>query len=162
MSIKRMEVGPRMSQAVVHSGVAYLAGQVAQRAPGASVADQTTDILARIDELLAAAGTDKSKLLSATIWLTDMGAFAEMNAVWDAWIDPREPAGPGVRPVPGPGRAAVHRRDHGERRGVSAARASRSGTRRRPAPGIPPMSAHPAAIASRRRSAGCGRRRGPR
>ena len=91
MSIERMEVGPRMSQAVVHAGVAYLAGQVAQRAPGASVRDQTTDILSRIDELLAAAGTDKSKLLSATIWLTDMGAFAEMNAVWDAWIDPANP-----------------------------------------------------------------------
>ena len=91
MSIKRMEVGPRMSQAVVHAGVAYLAGQVAQRAPGASVADQTTDILTRIEELLAAAGTDKSRLLSATIWLTDMEAFAEMNAVWDAWINPANP-----------------------------------------------------------------------
>ena len=91
MSIERMESGPRMSQAVVHAGVVYLAGQVAQRAPGASVADQTTDILARIDELLAAAGSDKSKLLSATIWLADMGTFAEMNAVWDAWIDPVNP-----------------------------------------------------------------------
>ena len=88
MSIKRMDSGPRMSQAVVHAGVVYLAGQVAQRAPGASVADQTTDILARIDELLAAAGSDKSKLLSATIWLADMAAFAEMNAVWDAWVEP--------------------------------------------------------------------------
>ena len=88
MSIERMGVGPRMSQAVVHAGTVYLAGQVAQRAPGASVGEQTTDILARIDELLAAAGTDKSKLLSATIWITDMGAFAEMNAVWDAWVDP--------------------------------------------------------------------------
>ena len=91
MSIERMEVGPRMSQAVVHAGVVYLAGQVAQRAPGASVAEQTTDILSRIDELLTAAGTDKSKLLTATIWITDMGAFAEMNAVWDAWIDPANP-----------------------------------------------------------------------
>ena len=91
MSIERMEVGPRMSQAVVHAGVVHLAGQVAQRAPGASVAEQTTDILSRIDELLAAAGTDKSKLLTATIWITDMGAFAEMNAVWDAWIDPANP-----------------------------------------------------------------------
>ena len=88
MSIERMGVGPRMSQAVVHAGTVYLAGQVAQRAPGASVGEQTIDILARIDELLAAAGTDKSKLLSATIWITDMGAFAEMNAVWDAWVDP--------------------------------------------------------------------------
>ena len=91
MSIERMEVGPRMSQAVVHAGVVHLAGQVAQRAPGAPVREQTTDILTRIDELLAAAGTDKSRLLSATIWLIDMGAFAEMNAVWDAWIDPANP-----------------------------------------------------------------------
>ena len=91
MSIERMDSGPRMSQGVVHAGVVYLAGQVAQRAPGAPVGEQTTDILARIDELLAAAGSDKSKLLSATIWMTDMGAFAEMNAVWDAWIDPDNP-----------------------------------------------------------------------
>lgn len=91
MSIERRHSGPRMSQVVVHGGVVYLAGQVAQRAPGASVGAQTTDILARIDELLAEAGTDKSKLLSATIWLTDMGGFAEMNAVWDAWIDPGNP-----------------------------------------------------------------------
>ena len=91
MSIERRHSGPRMSQVVVHGGVVYLAGQVAQRAPGDSVGAQTTDILARIDELLAEAGTDKSKLLSATIWLTDMGGFAEMNAVWDAWIDPGNP-----------------------------------------------------------------------
>ena len=91
MSIERMDSGPRMSQAVVHAGAAYLAGQVAQRAPGASVGEQTTDILARIDELLTAAGTDRSKPLSATIWLTDMGAFAEMYAVRDAWIDPANP-----------------------------------------------------------------------
>ncbi|NNM72784.1 RidA family protein [Enterovirga aerilata] len=86
--IKRIEVGARMSQAVVHGDTVYLAGQVAQRAPGASVADQTRDILAKTDELLAAAGTDKSKLLSATIWLTDIGTFNEMNAVWDAWVSP--------------------------------------------------------------------------
>lgn len=86
--IKRIEVGPRMSQAVVHGNVVYLAGQVAQGAPGAPVTEQTRDILARIDELLAAAGTDKTKLLSATIWITDMATFNEMNAVWDAWVSP--------------------------------------------------------------------------
>jgi enamine deaminase RidA (YjgF/YER057c/UK114 family) len=80
-----------MSQVVTHAGVVYTAGQVAQRAPGASVAEQTRDILARIDELLAEAGSDKSKLLSATIWLADMDTFAEMNGVWDAWIDPQNP-----------------------------------------------------------------------
>ena len=86
--IKRIDVGPRMSQAVVHGNLVFLAGQVAQRAPGASVTEQTRDILARIDELLAAAGTDKTKLLSATIWITDMATFNEMNAVWDAWVSP--------------------------------------------------------------------------
>ena len=88
MTIKRIQVGERMSQAVVHGGVVYTAGQVAQGAPGASAADQTKDILSRIDGLLAEAGTDKTKLLSATIWLTNMDDFAEMNAVWDAWVSP--------------------------------------------------------------------------
>ncbi|KAA0574358.1 RidA family protein [Azospirillum sp. B21] len=86
MSIQRIEVGPRMSQAVVCGGLVYTAGVVALRAPGASVAEQTTDILGRIDELLAAAGTDKTKLLTATIWLADIAGFAEMNGVWDAWV----------------------------------------------------------------------------
>lgn len=86
--IKRIDVGPRMSQAVVYGNTVYLAGQVAQRAPGASVAEQTKDILTRIDELLAEAGSDKTKLLSATIWITDMATFNEMNSVWDAWVSP--------------------------------------------------------------------------
>jgi enamine deaminase RidA (YjgF/YER057c/UK114 family) len=77
-----------MSQAVVHGGVAYLAGQVAANTKGQSVAEQTKDVLAAIDGLLAQAGTDKSKLLTAQIWLTDMAAFGEMNAVWDAWVSP--------------------------------------------------------------------------
>lgn len=86
MSIKRIDVGPRMSQAVVHSDTVYLAGQVAQNAPGASVGDQTKDILNAIDRLLGEAGSDKTKLLTATIWITDMSTFDEMNAVWDAWV----------------------------------------------------------------------------
>lgn len=88
MSIQRHSVGPRMSQAVVHNGTVYLAGQVAADARGAPVREQTIDILKRIDGLLAAAGTDKTKLLSATIWLTDIGKFNEMNAVWDPWVSP--------------------------------------------------------------------------
>ncbi len=86
MSIQRIEVGPRMSQCVVHGDVVYTAGQVAQNAAGSSVAEQTRDILASIDRLLAAAGTDKSKLLTANIWLSDMATFAEMNQVWDGWV----------------------------------------------------------------------------
>ncbi len=91
MSIKRMQCGSRMSQIVIHGNTVYLAGQVALDAPGASVRDQTRDIVQRIDGLLAEAGSDKSKLLSATIWLTDMATFDEMNAVWDGWIDPQNP-----------------------------------------------------------------------
>ena len=88
MAIRRIDVGERMSQAVVHGNTVYTAGQVAQNAPGASVAEQTTDILNAIDRLLAEAGTDKTKLLSATIWLADIGDFAEMNGIWDAWVSP--------------------------------------------------------------------------
>ena len=88
MTIQRIKPGPRMSGAVVHGDTVYLAGQVAQNAAGQSVSEQTKDILAIIDGLLAEAGTDKSKLLMANIWLTDIGTFQEMNAVWDAWVSP--------------------------------------------------------------------------
>lgn len=86
MSIKRIAVGPRMSKAVVHGDTVYLAGQVADKAAGKSVAEQTADILGIIDGLLAEAGTDKSKLLMVNIWLSDMSTFAEMNGVWDKWV----------------------------------------------------------------------------
>lgn len=81
--IKRIETGPRMSQAVVHNGTVYLAGQVGK--PGASVTEQTTEVLAQIDRLRAECGSDKTRILSAQIWLASMGDFAEMNAVWDGW-----------------------------------------------------------------------------
>jgi enamine deaminase RidA (YjgF/YER057c/UK114 family) len=87
-SIQRIKPGPRMSGAVVHGSTVYLAGQVAQNAAGKSVTEQTRDILSIIDGLLAEAGTDKSRLLMANIWLTDIGTFQEMNAVWDAWVSP--------------------------------------------------------------------------
>jgi enamine deaminase RidA (YjgF/YER057c/UK114 family) len=86
MAIERKHTGPRMSQIVIHNKTVYLAGQVAQGASGKSVTEQTKDILAGIDALLAEAKSDKSKLLSATIYLTDMSMFSEMNDVWDAWI----------------------------------------------------------------------------
>jgi enamine deaminase RidA (YjgF/YER057c/UK114 family) len=89
MTIRRIEPGPRMSQAVIHGNTVYLAGQVG--APGKSVTEQTKAILASVDLLLREAGTDKSKLLQATIWLKDIRDFAEMNAVWDAWVDPANP-----------------------------------------------------------------------
>ena len=77
-----------MSKAVVNGNTVYLAGIVANEPKGKSVTEQTRDILAQIDGFLAKAGTDKSKLLSANIWITDMANFAEMNAVWDAWVSP--------------------------------------------------------------------------
>ncbi|SIQ95856.1 MULTISPECIES: RidA family protein [unclassified Bosea (in: a-proteobacteria)] len=86
MSIQRIQPGPRMSKAVVHGDTVYLAGQVADKAAGKSVGEQTQDILTIIDGLLAEAGTDKSKLLMVNIWLADMSTFAEMNAVWDKWV----------------------------------------------------------------------------
>ncbi|HEY0439853.1 MAG TPA: RidA family protein [Xanthobacteraceae bacterium] len=88
MSIQRHETGPRMSQVVVHGDTVYLAGVVAQKSAGGSVAEQTREILGKIDGYLAQAGTDKSKLLSANIWITDMATFGEMNAVWDGWVSP--------------------------------------------------------------------------
>ncbi len=86
MSIARLHAGPRMSQAVIHGDTVYLAGQVADRAKGKSVGEQTAEILAAVDRLLAEAGSDKTMILSATIYLADIATFAEMNAVWDAWV----------------------------------------------------------------------------
>jgi enamine deaminase RidA (YjgF/YER057c/UK114 family) len=77
-----------MSKVVVHGNTVYLAGIVADNPKGKNVADQTRDILKQIDGFLTKAGSDKSKLLSANIWITDMANFAEMNAVWDAWVAP--------------------------------------------------------------------------
>jgi enamine deaminase RidA (YjgF/YER057c/UK114 family) len=88
MSIERLHCGPRMSQVVIHGNTVYLAGQVADHAEGTSVAEQTLEILSTIDALLAEAKTDKSKILSATIWLTDMATFDDMNGVWERWILP--------------------------------------------------------------------------
>lgn len=86
--VTRIDPGPRMSMAVVHGNTVYTAGQVAKETAGGSVADQTREILGMIDDLLAKAGTDKTKLLQASIWLTDIGTFAEMNGVWDSWVAP--------------------------------------------------------------------------
>lgn len=82
--IKRIETGPRMSQAVIANGIVWLAGQVGE--PGASVTDQTRVVLEQVDRLLAEAGTDKTRIVSAQIWLADMADFADMNAVWDQWV----------------------------------------------------------------------------
>ena len=88
MKIERHETGPRMSKAVIHGDTVYLAGIVADSPKGKSMAEQTSNILSQIDGFLVMAGTNKTKLLSANIWITDMAQFAEMNTVWDAWVSP--------------------------------------------------------------------------
>ena len=87
MSVKRINAGPRMSSAVVHGDTVYLAGLTADDAK-ADVKGQTEQILDKIDKFLKEAGTDKSKILSANIWLTDIGTWGQMNEVWDAWVAP--------------------------------------------------------------------------
>lgn len=81
---KRLQTGQRMSQAVIHNGTVYLAGQVGTA--GGSTEQQTRDVLAKIDTLLDAAGTNKSRILQAQIWLKSMDDFAVMNEVWDDWV----------------------------------------------------------------------------
>jgi enamine deaminase RidA (YjgF/YER057c/UK114 family) len=85
MTIQRIKGGPRMSMAVVHGNTVYVAGQVADD-PNADVGGQTKQNLSKIDALLAEAGTDKTRILSANIWLRDIATFAQMNAAWDAWV----------------------------------------------------------------------------
>ena len=91
MSITRLESNSRMSQAVIHGDTVYLAGQVAQGAKAGSITDQTKDILQAIEKLLSVSGSNKANILSTTIWLTSMDDFAEMNAVWDAWVNTSNP-----------------------------------------------------------------------
>jgi enamine deaminase RidA (YjgF/YER057c/UK114 family) len=87
MAIKRVNAGPRMSSAVVHGNKVYLAGLTADDTK-ADVKGQTKQILDKIDKFLKEAGTDKSKILSANIWLTDIGTWGQMNEIWDAWVSP--------------------------------------------------------------------------
>ena len=90
MPIERLEPGPRMSRAVVHAGTVYVNGHVPDD-PSADVAGQTRQVLARLEATLALAGSDKSHILSATIYLKDIANFEAMNAVWDAWVDRANP-----------------------------------------------------------------------
>ena len=87
MSIERFHVGPRLSDMAVHNGTIYLAGQVADDT-SQDMEGQTRQILATIDKLLAEAGSDKTRILSTTIYVTDMADFPAMNAAWDAWVVP--------------------------------------------------------------------------
>ena len=87
MKIERFDVGARMSEMAVHNGVVYLAGQIADDG-SQDIAGQTAQVLASIDALLARAGSDKSKILRAQIFIADLAEFAAMNAVWEAWVVP--------------------------------------------------------------------------
>ena len=88
LTLKRIGAGKRMSEAVIHGGKVYLSGFVAETTVGKSVKEQTRDILAQIDETLKQAGSHKTKVLKANIWLTDIKTWAEMNEAWDAWVVP--------------------------------------------------------------------------
>ena len=100
MPVNRLRVGPRMSQIVVHGDTVYLAGLTAEKSAGQSVGEQTKEILGRIDAYLAQAGTDKSKLVQAVIWLQDVRTVDDFNKVWDAWVVPGS----------GPARACIEAR----------------------------------------------------
>ncbi|CAN7281576.1 RidA family protein [Pseudoxanthomonas sp. LjRoot143] len=88
--IQRFDVGPRLSEMAIHNGVVYLAGQIAEDATQ-GIAGQTQQVLGEIDALLARAGTDKSKVLRAEIFIKDLQDFEAMNRVWDAWVPEGNP-----------------------------------------------------------------------
>lgn len=90
-AIQRFESGPRMSQAVAHGDLVFLAGQTAATPEGAGVTAQTHEILGQIDRLLALAGSDKGRILSATVYLSDIATFGAMNEAWEAWVDRDNP-----------------------------------------------------------------------
>ncbi|MGN5479614.1 RidA family protein [Cupriavidus basilensis] len=84
--LKRAHVGARLSEYAVYNGVVYLAGQVPEVDPKADIGGQTRGVLGHIDRLLAEAGSDKTRILSCQIFLTDIGLIGKMNEVWDAWV----------------------------------------------------------------------------
>jgi len=88
--IKRIEAGPRYSSAVIHGGKVYLSGYVPETSAGQSIAAQTEDVLKQIEETLTQAGTDKSRILKANIFLADIATIGEMNEAWDKWVVPNE------------------------------------------------------------------------
>lgn len=89
MNIERQDVNHRRSRMVKYNGMCFLSGQFSDS--DGDITQQTQETLAKIDALLERAGTNKSRLLTAQIWLRDMADFADMNKIWDAWIDPENP-----------------------------------------------------------------------
>lgn len=98
MTITRIGSTHRLSDAVIHNGIAYLSGVVGRT--GTDAESQTREVLAAIDEVLAQAGTDKSRLLSATVWLADIADYDAMNQAWDAWVDKENPPARATGQVP--------------------------------------------------------------
>lgn len=90
MTLTRFDISPRMSQAIVHGNTVYLAGQVADDWT-AGIQEQTRQVLGKIDDLLRRTGSDKTRILSAQVWLADAREFDDMNEVWEAWVDPNCP-----------------------------------------------------------------------
>ena len=129
MTLKRFGDATVIADMVVHNGVAYLAGHVAEDPISPSVYEQTKNILKQIDETLAQAKTDKTKLLRTNIWLSDISTFAEMNRAWKEWIPAGQAPAPRHRRGQA-GRPEVEGRDHGHRR----LRLSRPGLEGHPAP----------------------------
>ena len=136
MPLKRIEPGNRMSAAVIHGNKVYLAGFTPEKAQGKSVAEQTQDILDQIDATLKEAGTNKTMVIKANIWLTNIATWAEMNSVWDKWVVPGQtPARATVEAkLAAPGidveimvEAAIERKAEGAaaRRGPAARKAAR-------------------------------------
>ena len=87
MEIKRLHVGKRLSEVAIHNGTVYLAGQIAADT-SQDIIGQTREVLGHVDRLLAEAGSDKSRILSTQIYITDMANFPAMNTVWEAWVVP--------------------------------------------------------------------------
>lgn len=87
MEIKRLHVGPRLSEVAIHNGVVYLSGQIADDVTQ-NIDGQTREVLAHVDRLLAEAGSDKTRMLMCQVFLADIKDFAAMNAIWDAWVLP--------------------------------------------------------------------------
>ena len=86
--IQRIDAGPRLSEALIYDGRVYTSGFVAEEKAGGSIFDQTADVLNQLDAMLARAGSDKSRILKANIWLADISTFDEMNRAWEAWVIP--------------------------------------------------------------------------
>jgi enamine deaminase RidA (YjgF/YER057c/UK114 family) len=87
MEIKRLHVGKRLSEIAIHNGTVYLAGQIAENT-SQDIVGQTREVLGFVDRLLTEAGSDKTRILSCQIYISDMANFAGMNEVWDAWVVP--------------------------------------------------------------------------